>query len=80
MKEKKEQKNVIPDLDFYTIEQAALKMDVEVITLQRAIDSKELKAFVKNRNKFIFHVDLCNYIKSGGDALENKAKSNLPKK
>lgn len=70
---------IIPDMEFYTIEQAAVKVNVGVITLQRGIDKKELKAFTQNREKYIFHSDLADYIRLGGDAVENKAKSNLPK-
>jgi excisionase family DNA binding protein len=81
MKENELKESVlIPDCEFYTIEQAAKKMGLGEITLQRAIENKELKAFIQNRNKFIFHSDLVAYIRLGGDALENKAKSNLPKK
>lgn len=77
---KKKDVVIVPDMDFYTLEQAALKIGLGEITLKRGVENKELKAFTKNREKYIFHSDLVAYIRLGGDALENKAKSNLPQK
>ena len=68
----------IKDLDFYTIEQAAQRVGFGERYLMDAINDKSLKAYKTGKKLFILHSDLIEFVKSGGDALENKAKSNLP--
>lgn len=73
----KETKSEIKDLDFYTVEQAAQRVGFGTRYITDAIDSKELKAYRKGKKIFIMHNDLLDFIKSGGDALDTKPKSNL---
>lgn len=76
----------IADMDFYTIIQAAQKLNFAInekrntcLALEDAIISGELKAFYRNGQKFILHSDLLEYIKNGEDAKSRKGKSNLIK-
>ena len=55
----------IPDLEFYTIEQATLKIGYEnLVSLERAGKSGKLKIHTLGKQRIIFHSDLIDYIKS----------------
>jgi len=76
----------IPDMDFYTLVQAAQKLNFTInekrntcLALEDAIINGELKAFYRNGQKFILHSDLLDYVKNGEDAKGRKGKSNLTK-
>lgn len=76
----------IQDMDFYTLVQAAQKLNFTInekrntcLALEDAIINGELKAFYRNGQKFILHDDLLEYVKNGEDAKSRKGKSNLIK-
>ena len=50
--------------NFYTVDEAAEKLNSSEQTIRRLINSGELKATKKLRKWYIFHNDLVNFIKS----------------
>ena len=58
--------------DFYTLEKAALKLEVTERYVRDQIGSGELKAFKRGKRFYILHTDLIKFIESGKDAKNEK--------
>ena len=56
------------DNDFYTLEKAALKLEVTERYIRDQIANGELKAFKRGKRFYILHSDLVKFIESGKEA------------
>ena len=54
------------DMDFYTVEQAAEKLNVSDRYIRDQISKGSLKAFKRGKRHYIFHSDLVSFIRSEG--------------
>lgn len=53
---------IVPDMDFYTVEQLAVKMQVSVRTIRDAIASGELKTVQPGKRHYISHSAFTEYL------------------